>query len=355
MQLLVKLEQLLLSCPFIIKYSCELNIFSEFLCTTMDITLSDTYVDIVASDECRNAVRNNGLLLQFCENQTYDLCREAVMQNPYAIQYAYPENLDRDLWRLAFSKDTSAISVIEDPSDTCIFDALSIDGLAIRYLRHFTPEHALAAVRQNGLAIQYIHEQTEDLCMEAMRQTSDAFMFIASQWQTERLCLFAVQQNSLWLANVRRPTEEMKRLAVMEDGHTLQWVRPITIEYCKLAIENTYTAFQFVPESFRSDSLLRFAVTHNVHVLQYVRKAPFWLLRYAFMRDPDSSKKYIPFDVYHHFKEECKEPLKLDQSSESSISCAISCKGLPSCEGPMSFTNLAADAFDPIESFSEDV
>jgi len=321
----------------------------------MDIQLSpdDIFADPDTSNECLQAVRNNGLLLQFCENQTYELCREAVIQNPFALQYVYPENLDRPLWRLAFSKDASSISVLDEPSDACIHDALTFDGLAIRSLRHFKPEHARIAVRQNGLALQYIHEQTEDLCLEALRQTSDAVMFVAPNWQTDRVCLYALEQNSLFFPNIHAPTDQMKRLALMEDGHILQWIRPMTVDYCKLAMETAWTSFQFVPESFRSDLLLRFAVEQSVDTLQYVRDAPEWLLRYAFTLDPERSKYYMSLDTYNRFKSEWKPPL-LIVPDYSSSSPGSSCKGGPSWVSPNIRTkSTAVSLLDDIESFSE--
>lgn len=120
---------------------------------------------------CMMAVKKDGLLLQFINEQNIQLCLEAVKQNGLSLKYVKEQNLY-----------------------ICL-QAVSKNGLALQYVKEQTPGMCLDAVTQNGLALQYVKEQTCDLCLEAVKPNGLALKFVKEQ--TPNIISEAITQNSL--------------------------------------------------------------------------------------------------------------------------------------------------------------
>ena len=66
--------------------------------------------------------------------------------------------------------------------------------------------------------------------------------------------------------------DEFCKLAVQQDGYTLQYVKPelMTDEICKLAVKKNCYALQFIEE--QTDEICKLAVQQNSYVLKYVKE-----------------------------------------------------------------------------------
>ena len=92
------------------------------------------------------AVQQDGMALQYVEEQTLEICMAAVQQDGRALQ-----------------------CVEEQTLEICM-DAVQENGLALEYVKEQTPEICLAAVQQNGHALKYVKEQTPEICLTARQQ-----------------------------------------------------------------------------------------------------------------------------------------------------------------------------------------
>ena len=91
----------------------------------------------MSEQEQLEAVREDGLLIQYIDNPSEKVQIEAVSRNGLAIRY------------------------IDNPSEKVQLEAVSRDGLIIKYINNPSERVQLEAVSSNGLAIQYIENPSE--------------------------------------------------------------------------------------------------------------------------------------------------------------------------------------------------
>ncbi len=96
------------------------------------------------------------ILKEYGENQTPEMCLEAVKQNGGALEYVNKE--------------------LQTP-EMCM-EAVKENGYALKYVKEQTPEMCMEAVKQNGRALGYVKEQTPEICMEAVRQNKYSIDFV---------------------------------------------------------------------------------------------------------------------------------------------------------------------------------
>ncbi|WP_219666868.1 DUF4116 domain-containing protein, partial [Clostridioides difficile] len=83
-------------------------------------------------------VREDGLALKHIKEQTPAICKEAVKQTGYALQYVNWDILSK-----------------EQIYNLCI-ESVKRDGYILGYVKEQTPEICLEAVKQNGYALRYV-------------------------------------------------------------------------------------------------------------------------------------------------------------------------------------------------------
>jgi hypothetical protein len=135
-------------------------------------------------------VKKDGYFLQYIDEQTKEICLEAVKENGYALQY-----------------------VKEQTPEICLA-AVKQHGWALQYVKEQTPELCLAAVRENGHALCYVKEQTPELCLAAVKQRGWALQFVKEQ--IYEICLEAVKQDGIALCYVKEQTPEICLEAVKQ-------------------------------------------------------------------------------------------------------------------------------------------
>ena len=85
---------------------------------------------------CLEAVKRDGLALEYVINQTPELCFETVKQDGYNIEH-----------------------VINQTHEICL-ESVKRDGLALKFVKEQTSEMCLEAVKRDGYAIEYVINQT---------------------------------------------------------------------------------------------------------------------------------------------------------------------------------------------------
>ena len=126
----------------------------------------------------------------FCKNQTLEICMEAVKQNGLALEY-----------------------VREQTQEICM-EAVKKEGFALYYVKKQIPEICMQAVKQNGNALGYVEEQTPEICMEAVKQNGNALEWVKEQ--TREICMEAVKQNLSALDYVNKQITDVYRDAIIQ-------------------------------------------------------------------------------------------------------------------------------------------
>lgn len=151
------------------------------------------------------------------EDQTLEKCLEAVKKNGLSLQY------------------------VENQTDEICLAAVTENGWALQFVKDQTPEICLAAVKQNGLALEYVEKQTTEICLEAVKQNGYALEYVKEQ--TDELRLIAVKQIGFAPRiynrdRVERINEEQKPAY---DYRTSKMRKPIKLtEKDFIQIKNTY-------------------------------------------------------------------------------------------------------------------
>jgi hypothetical protein len=89
---------------------------------------------------------------------------------------------------------------------------------------------------------------THDKCKTLIEKSPFNIIFINNEMMTDELCKLAVRQNGYSLNYVKNQTEEICKFAVRQTGYALEFVKEQTEELCKLAVLQTGYALEFVKE-----------------------------------------------------------------------------------------------------------
>ena len=116
-----------------------------------------------------------------------------------------------------------------------------------------------------------------EICKLAIQQNGRTLQYVKEQ--TEELCKFAVQQNGWALQYVKEQTEELCKLAVQQNGLALQFVKEQTEELCKFAVKQNGRALYSVKE--QTEELCKSAVQQNGWALQFVKEQTEELCKFA--------------------------------------------------------------------------
>lgn len=138
------------------------------------------------NDLCLRAVEQNGLALQYIDDQTLTLCLTAVKQNGLALRYCKYK-----------------------PNYICQ-EAVANDGLALYYVEHQDFDLCVLAVKQNPLALRFVNDQSLEICRTAIyahpNRISDILKLIRYSGTVKRLWQEQVEARNLRLEN--KPVDE---------------------------------------------------------------------------------------------------------------------------------------------------
>jgi len=101
---------------------------------------------------------------------------------------------------------------------------------------HYTSDKL--RVQNNGMWLRHVERQlqTEEMCRLAVLQNGKALKYIIKQ--TDEIAKLAVQQNADALKHVQKKTEEICKLAIEKDAFAIGYIpyKKLTTELCKLAL-----------------------------------------------------------------------------------------------------------------------
>jgi len=139
-------------------------------------------------DDFLDAVREDGLLLEFISSRPKKIIDEALRQNGESIQFVKSP-----------TKQQQKAAVVSEP-------------FAIQYLKDAEEEIKMQAVRGNGLAIQFLDKPSEALQLVAVKQHPSAISLIENP--TKKCLTMAIETNGTSIEFVEDPDESLQLLAI---------------------------------------------------------------------------------------------------------------------------------------------
>ena len=251
-------------------------------------------IDNQTLEICLEAVKQNVYELLFVKEQTPEICLEAVKQNPSIIRYVNPENQTEEIALKVVKKAGNLLQYItsQNQTDEVCFTAIQNScGWAIGYIANQKPEYCLAALEINNntfwdikkefhtdeiinYAIQKrasniwcIENPSEELQLEAVRLDGDAFYSINTS-KSQAVCLAAVEQNPKVLLKMKEKhkTPEVCLAAAKKDGFVLHCIKNQTPEMCRIAVEQNPRFAKFVKDKSMIEGLYIEEITKKKHI-----------------------------------------------------------------------------------------
>ncbi|MCC0727225.1 DUF4116 domain-containing protein [Clostridioides sp. ZZV14-6045] len=243
-----------------------------------------TYGANIEISDLGNIFKAN-LLICFMENQTEEMCIEALKESGDSIKYIKDKEKYIKMFNIKFIQEpnvmkeviaiqidgewkytiggfwnltkTELIKAYED-----ILNELSHDGLKLKEQSFQTNEMCMCAVTKNGLALKDVEVQNPEICIKAVSNNGAVLKHI--KWDE---CSFTNEQRYiLYLEAVRNFGKALKYInindlkyylsereinniykeAVKENGHSLRFIENQTEELCIEAIRENSDAFKYV-------------------------------------------------------------------------------------------------------------
>ena len=273
------------------------------------------------------AVKCNGNLLKYIDNQTSEICINAVKNRSEALKY-----------------------VKEQTTEICIASVQN-HGNALAYVKNQTPEICLAAVtaRCRSNILHLVKDQTPEICIAAVSNSSDISPFdlesvkIFTPMETyKEICINSVKKHGRSLNLVKKQyldqdsyreicTEAIKNycnfnvlsnedktfdicmIAVSKCGDNLKYINSKTemyIELCIIAVKNSINAFYYVDQNIEGIDLVCLeAVKKNGLLLKLVKNQSKEICLEAVKQNP-LALQFVKDQIESDFKEICIEAMK---------------------------------------------
>ncbi len=233
----------------------------------------------------KNILNKNGLLLEFIENQTEELCIIAIKNNINA--YTFVKNKTYEINKILLNIDGNMLQYIENQTDELCIIAIKNNINAYTFVKKITYnlyksiliEHNILStnnikiyelfkniLNKNGLLLEFIENQTEELCIIAVKNNIDAYNFIINKTyeldkklldinfnilkyienQTEELCLIALKNNIDSFKHIKNKTYNLNKNILNIDGNMLKYIENQTEELCLIALKNDLKSYNYI-------------------------------------------------------------------------------------------------------------
>ena len=131
---------------------------------------------------------------------------------------------------------------LETPENE-IIQLLRSKKISLQDCSYQTEKICLFAVNLYWVNLSYVKNQTKEMCLEAIKKNSDALEYVKEQ--TEKICLEAIKENGFALKFVKNQTEEICLEAVKQIGFVLKFVKNQTKQICLVAIKQNQNSFKY--------------------------------------------------------------------------------------------------------------
>jgi len=237
---------------------CIINIKMEYLTNEIlliavqcDGMVLQHIISRMQTDQlCKEAVKNNGLALEFIINKTPEICELAFENNINAIKFIPCPSFE--MCKIANETDPSLIHITSkfyNPSDDNVIELIKKTPHYILKLDNPSELMVIEALKKDGKLIEHIKYEylTHNARVEAVNHSPFALRFIKAGDQTTQICLAAIRQNAFAMEYVANQTEELCNEAINVNPTSIIKIKNLTEEMCIKAIKLKVTCIYNVP------------------------------------------------------------------------------------------------------------
>ena len=149
-------------------------------------------------------------------------------------------------------------------------EILRQSGDYIQYYRGEKPQNlCIEAVKQNGLSLQYIEGpyQTEEICLYAVNNDWNSLQYVKNQ--TEQVCRTAIEKDGKAIQHVREPTPELGSLSIRQGGGK-EFLKNMPLDVCRIAVNMNGLFMEHIPAEKHVEELCQLAVRNNPYSLEWI-------------------------------------------------------------------------------------
>jgi hypothetical protein len=273
---------------------------------------------------CLAAVNQNGLVLHYCKIKSFAISWAAVVQNCFAISFVKePSNV---LYQLALAQNVKSIESVDFKWKMC---PIEDDPIAVRIkignfttfddcLREVSEDgHRLClvpkkfrnrkmseeAIENNGLALQFVDAEFHDerMCLKAVEDDGRAIEFIDEEMLNFKICFEAVKQNGkafYFIANnlifnkkfTRDKVYEIQYQTLMRCGEMIRFMNNPDGDLALVAVKNDPLALIYIDR--QNEEICKLAASLDVKAIEFIR-------------DQDLKMKLSKYFKIHYIPIEC--------------------------------------------------
>lgn len=178
--------------------------------------IDGTFSQFVEYEFWKRALRIDGRVLRFVDNQTKELQSIALKSDPRAIEF------------------------VTNPTEQMYKNAVRAMGHTIKYINNPSYELQLIAVSQDPYAILYIESPTEELQSIAVNKCPQVFTLLETQ--TSELAMLAVSKQPSIVQYINEPNDDICMAAIRTDPFAMTYIKNKPVEFYNKAIAEVPTA-----------------------------------------------------------------------------------------------------------------
>lgn len=168
--------------------------------------------------------------------------KEQLQMNPNHLSKMKPEEQTEELCRFAILQDPKVLRFIENPSDEVIELAISKEAKTLKYVPFERQTQSLVqmALKQTKTAIQFANPSllTLEDAQLVVKRYKEALKYIPKELQTEPICLKAIEKNPFIVSYIKQWTNTIALKVVEQEGRFLH----------------------FIPDEFKTDAVIKEAL-----------------------------------------------------------------------------------------------
>ena len=197
------------------------------------------YIKNKSDDLDKKLLNINGLILQFIDNQSDELCMIAINNNINAYKYIklytnkiinHINTIDIELSKQILSSNGTLLEFVDEQTDELCEIACKNNINSYTFIKNKSYELNKKLLNIDGRILQFIDNQTDELCEIACKNNINAYKFIKNKSdelnlkmlninglllqfisiQNDRICIIAIKQNPLAYQYVRNKNKRIK-------------------------------------------------------------------------------------------------------------------------------------------------
>ena len=215
---------------------------------------------------CIMAIKKNPRLITYVKHQKIEMCEYVIM---------------KDVWNF--------VSILYPTYKMCQY-ALSKDGCLINYIDDQTTELCEIAIDNNPFSLKYVRNQTSELCKKAIDKDGFSVLAINDVNRTDMNEMYelSIFNNWICLASISNQTEDLCRYAVCVNPMALKYCNILTDEIKTLAVFNNGLSLELLDKNEQNEHICIMAVKNNGIALRYVFDQTYKICKAAVKNRPRS-------------------------------------------------------------------